>query len=57
MFVFEITVNAVAARVPKLTAVAPVKALPVMLTTVPPFVVPLLGLMLLTDGVEAADTT
>ena len=45
-----LTVNAVAAVAPKLTAVAPVKPVPVIVTEVPPAVGPLVGLTLVTVG-------
>ena len=41
--VSELTVNEVAAVPPKLTAVAPVKFAPVIVTTVPPATGPLVG--------------
>ena len=44
------TVKLVAFTPPKVTAVAPVRLLPVMVTLVPPAVVPLVGLMLVTAG-------
>ena len=43
-----------AAVVPKLTAVAPVKLVPMMVTTVPPEAEPLDGLRLVIVGAEAA---
>ena len=46
-----ITVTAVAAVVPKSTAVAPVKPVPVIVTEVPPAVEPVAGLRLETAGV------
>src|ERR1700741_1022278 len=49
------TVNETAAIEPKLTALAPVKPLPEMVTMVPPLVLPEVGLMLLTDAVDAAE--
>ena len=42
--VAELTVNNVAAVAPNLTAVAPLKLVPVMVTRVPPAVEPLAGL-------------
>jgi hypothetical protein len=54
MAVSEITVKLTAAVVPKLTDEAPVKALPVMVTTVPPAAVPLNGLTPVTEGAETA---
>ena len=45
-----LTVNPVAGRVPKCTAVAPVNRLPVMVTLVPPACGPLAGLMAVTVG-------
>ena len=47
-----LTVNAVAAVPPKLTALAPGKLVPVIVTTVPPAVGPAVGLMLVTVGRE-----
>src|SRR6476660_6445319 len=44
------TVNVVAAVAPKLTAVAPVRLVPVMVTLVPPAVVPEVGETLVTVG-------
>ena len=44
------TVNDAAAVAPKLTAVAPVKPVPVIVTEVPPAVGPLVGLTLVTVG-------
>jgi hypothetical protein len=43
-------VNVVAAVAPNFTAVAPVKFVPVMVTTVPPAVGPLVGLTDVTVG-------
>jgi hypothetical protein len=51
--VAELTVKLVAATDPKLTAVAPVKLVPVMVTDVPPAVIPRLGLTLVTVVVVA----
>jgi hypothetical protein len=48
-----ITVTPVAAFVPNLTAVAPVKLVPVIVTCVPPAVEPLVGLMPVTVGAAA----
>ena len=48
------TVKFVAAVVPKSTAVAPVKPVPVIVTDVPPAVEPLVGLMPVTVGAAAA---
>ena len=45
-----------AAAVPKCTAVAPVKLLPVIVTAVPPAEVPDAGLMAVTDGPEDGPT-
>src|SRR5882672_7919511 len=52
--VLEFTVKLAAGTVPKLTAIAPVKFVPVMLTDVPPAVLPLVGDRLVTVGTEAA---
>ncbi len=48
--VAETTVKEVAAAVPKLTAVAPVRLVPVTVTLVPPAVGPLVGLTAVTVG-------
>jgi hypothetical protein len=48
--VAEFTVNEVAAVEPNSTAVAPVKAVPVIVTDVPPATGPLLGLSVVTAG-------
>ncbi len=48
--VSELTVKVLAAVAPKLTAVALAKPLPVMVTDVPPAVVPAFGLMAVTAG-------
>ncbi len=48
-----LTVNEVAGVVPKVTAVAPVNPVPVMVTEVPPAVVPDVGETLVNDGAEA----
>ena len=50
MEVDELTVNVVVGEVPKSTAVAPVKLVPVIVTEVPPAVVPELGLTPVTVG-------
>jgi hypothetical protein len=50
----ETTVKETANVLPKSTAVAPVNPLPVTVTTVPPDVLPLLGLTAVTLGAEAA---
>ena len=44
------TVNDAAATPPKLTLVAPVKFVPLMVTLVPPALEPVFGLMLVTVG-------
>jgi hypothetical protein len=49
----EFTTNDAAAVLPKLTPVAPVKLVPVMVTLVPPAVVPDVGLTAVTVGAEA----
>jgi hypothetical protein len=46
----ELTVKLEAALLPKSTAVAPLRLVPVMVTTVPPMLVPEVGLMPLTTG-------
>ena len=46
--------NETAGRPAKVTALAPVKPVPVMVTLVVPLVLPLLGLTLLTAGALAA---
>jgi len=48
------TVGAAAATPPNVTPVAPVKPLPVMVTTVPPVIGPVVGVIELIDG-EAAE--
>ena len=48
--VAELTVNDVAAVLPKFTVVAPVKSVPVSVTLVPPTVGPLVGEMPVTVG-------
>ena len=50
----SLTTVKLAGIVPKLTLLAPVKAVPVMVTTVPPADVPLVGLTLVTAGAAAA---
>ena len=50
IWVDELTVKLAAAALPKLTAVAPVKLLPVMVTVVPPDAGPPVGLILVTAG-------
>jgi hypothetical protein len=50
----EFTVKLAAGTLPNITEVAPVKLLPVMLTLIPPAVVPLLPVKLLIAGVLAA---
>jgi hypothetical protein len=50
MEVAELTVKPVAATVPNLTAVAPVKPVPVTVTDVPPAAGPELGLIAVTVG-------
>ena len=51
IMVGESTVKLVAGVVPKSTAVAPVKSVPVIVTVVPPDAGPSVGLMLITVGV------
>jgi hypothetical protein len=46
----DVTLNDVAATEPNLTAVAPVKLVPVTVSEVPPAVEPVLGLTLVTVG-------
>ena len=53
MVVALITVRFVAAAPPKLTLVAPVKLVPVMVTTAPPAAGPEAGEMLVTVGADA----
>jgi hypothetical protein len=53
MLVSEFTVKLAAATVPKDTAVAPVKPLPLTVTLVPPPVLPLVGVTLVTEGADA----
>jgi hypothetical protein len=53
MEVSELTVKLVDATDPKFTTVAPVNAVPVIVTLVPPPVVPELGLTPVTDGTAA----
>ena len=50
--VAELTVKPVAAVAPKVTAVVPLKLVPVMVTLVPPLVGPLVGLKAVTVGAE-----
>ena len=50
MLVAEFTVKLVAGVLPNSTAVAPLKPVPLMVTEVPPAVVPLAGLMPVTAG-------
>jgi len=50
MLVEELTVNELAATVPKSTTLAPEKFVPVIVTDVPPAVPPRLGLVPLTVG-------
>jgi len=50
IWVADATLTPVASTVPNLTALAPVRLAPVMVTTVPPAVVPELGLTPLTAG-------
>ncbi len=57
MVVADITVKDVAAVEPKVTALALVKLVPVIVTSVPPTVPPLLGLTALTVGLDAALST
>jgi hypothetical protein len=45
-----LTTRPVPGLAPKFTAVAPVKALPVIVTVSPPEALPLVGLMVLTNG-------
>ena len=54
IFVFETTVKLAAATLPKVTPVAPVKLVPVMVTEVPPAVLPEVGLSAVTVGTAAA---
>jgi hypothetical protein len=54
MAVSDRTVKSAAGVPPKLTALAPVKPLPVMTTVLPPASTPLLPAMPLTVGAEAA---
>ena len=57
MEVGELTVNVVAGEVPKSTAVAPLRLVPVIVTEVPPAVVPELGLTPVTVGTEVTGAT
>ena len=50
MVVAPVTVNVVAVVVPNLTAVAPVKLVPVMVTVVPPAMGPAVGVKLVMVG-------
>jgi hypothetical protein len=50
----ELTVKLEAALLPKSTAVAPLRLVPVMVTTVPPMLVPEVGLMPVTTGAGVA---
>ena len=50
ILVAELTVKLEAALLPKSTAVAPLRLVPLMVTTVPPVLVPEFGLMPLTTG-------
>ena len=52
IWVVELTVKLVALVLPNLTAVAPVKLVPRMMTVVPPDLVPLVGLTEVTVGGE-----
>ena len=52
MVVALVTLTAVAAAPPKLTAVAPARLLPVIVTDVPPALGPLAGLIEVTTGPE-----
>jgi hypothetical protein len=54
IIVVSLITEKLAATVPKLTALAPVKFVPVMVTTAPPADVPELGLTAVTAGAEAA---
>jgi hypothetical protein len=54
MDVLEFTVKLAAGVVPKRTALAPVKSVPVSVSDVPPAVLPVDGLRLVTVGAEAA---
>jgi hypothetical protein len=49
-------VNEVAFAVPNLTAVAPVKSVPAIVTVSPPTVLPLVGLILVTAGGAAGES-
>src|SRR6266852_5411836 len=53
MMLVSLTTVKSAGIVPKLTSLAPVKAVPVMVTSVPPAEVPLVGLMLVMAGAAA----
>jgi hypothetical protein len=52
--VLELTVKLPADTVPKNTLVAPVKLVPVIVTEVPPAVLPVVGEIEVTDGADAA---
>jgi hypothetical protein len=49
----EVTVKAVAGTVPNETPLAPVKFVPVIVTTVPPAVLPEVGVIAVTVGADA----
>ena len=53
IWVAELTVKLAALVVPNLTPLAPVRLVPVMVTVVPPAIVPLAGEMLVTLGMAA----
>jgi hypothetical protein len=55
IFVSELTTKLTAATVPNFTVVAPVKPLPLIVTPVPPLVVPEVGLTLVMAGTAAAE--
>jgi len=52
--VSEITMNDVAGLAPKVTLVAPVKLLPIIVTTTPPAILPEAGVIPVTTGTGAA---
>src|SRR5437867_2519309 len=56
MLVSETTVKSVAATAPKLTALAPVKLAPVIVTVVPPLDLPAVGVIEVTEGAGAKVT-
>lgn len=56
MLVTELTVKLMAATAPKLTALAPVKFVPIMVTLLPPAALPANGLMDVTLGKGPAVT-